>query len=97
MCINFFLFLLLLQVNIRKSVKNDEETGSSFQVKDSKTDRHGNQMPIVRKSKLLIVDLAGSERIDKSGLLLLHTYQFILISYLTSSHIGCFWEVGILW
>ncbi|KAH0713899.1 hypothetical protein KY289_009858 [Solanum tuberosum] len=57
----------ILMVNIRKSVKNDEETGSSFQEKDSKTDRHGNQMPIVRKSKLLIVDLAGSERIDKSG------------------------------
>ncbi|XP_004250053.1 kinesin-like protein KIN-UC isoform X1 [Solanum lycopersicum] len=57
----------ILMVNIRKSVKNDEETDSSFQEKDSKTDRHGNQMPIVRKSKLLIVDLAGSERIDKSG------------------------------
>ncbi|XP_049372263.1 kinesin-like protein KIN-UC isoform X2 [Solanum verrucosum] len=57
----------ILMVNIRKSVKNDEETGSSLQEKDSKTDRHGNQMPIVRKSKLLIVDLAGSERIDKSG------------------------------
>ncbi|MCD7455401.1 hypothetical protein HAX54_028050 [Datura stramonium] len=57
----------ILMVNIRKSVKNDEETGSSFQEKDSKTDRHGNQIPIVRKSKLLIVDLAGSERIDKSG------------------------------
>ncbi|XP_055829931.1 kinesin-like protein KIN-UC isoform X1 [Solanum dulcamara] len=57
----------ILMVNIHKSVKNDEETGSSFQAKDSKTDRHGNQMPIVRKSKLLIVDLAGSERIDKSG------------------------------
>lgn len=57
----------ILMVNIRKSVNNDEETGSSFQEKDSKTDRHGNQMPIVRKSKLLIVDLAGSERIDKSG------------------------------
>ncbi|XP_016551215.2 kinesin-like protein KIN-UC isoform X1 [Capsicum annuum] len=57
----------ILMVNIRKSVKNDEETGSSFQENDSKTDRHGNQIPIVRKSKLLIVDLAGSERIDKSG------------------------------
>ncbi|WMV53418.1 hypothetical protein MTR67_046803 [Solanum verrucosum] len=57
----------ILMVNIRKSVKNDDETGSSLQEKDSKTDRHGNQMPIVRKSKLLIVDLAGSERIDKSG------------------------------
>ncbi|XP_049378584.1 kinesin-like protein KIN-UC isoform X1 [Solanum stenotomum] len=57
----------ILMVNIRKSVKNDEETGSSLQEKDSKTDRHGNQMPLVRKSKLLIVDLAGSERIDKSG------------------------------
>lgn len=90
-------FSFFLQVNIRKSVKNDEETGSSLQEKDSKTDRHGNQMPIVRKSKLLIVDLAGSERIDKSGLLLFHTNQFFLISYLTSSHIGCFWEVGILW
>lgn len=57
----------ILVVNIRKSVKNDEETASSFQEKDSKTGRHGNQIPIVRKSKLLIVDLAGSERIDKSG------------------------------
>ncbi|XP_009588080.1 kinesin-like protein KIN-UC isoform X2 [Nicotiana tomentosiformis] len=57
----------ILMVNIRKSVKNDEETDSSFGEKDSKTDRHGNQIPIVRKSKLLIVDLAGSERIDKSG------------------------------
>ncbi|KAK4367067.1 hypothetical protein RND71_014947 [Anisodus tanguticus] len=57
----------ILMVNIRKSVKSDEEPGSSFQEKDRKTDRHGNQIPIVRKSKLLIVDLAGSERIDKSG------------------------------
>ncbi|XP_070001732.1 kinesin-like protein KIN-UC isoform X1 [Nicotiana tabacum] len=57
----------ILMVNIRKSVKIDEETDSSFGEKDSKTDRHGNQIPIVRKSKLLIVDLAGSERIDKSG------------------------------
>ncbi|XP_060184527.1 kinesin-like protein KIN-UC isoform X1 [Lycium barbarum] len=57
----------ILMVNIRKSVKNDEKTGSAFQEKDSKTDKHGNQIPIVRKSKLLIVDLAGSERIDKSG------------------------------
>ncbi|KAM3283007.1 kinesin-like protein KIN-UC isoform X1 [Capsicum chacoense] len=57
----------ILMVNIRKSVKNDEEIGSSFQENYSKIDRHGNQIPIVRKSKLLIVDLAGSERIDKSG------------------------------
>lgn len=66
-------WLILLQVNIRKSVKIDEETDSSFGEKDSKTDRHGNQIPIVRKSKLLIVDLAGSERIDKSGLLFLYS------------------------
>lgn len=71
-----------MQVNIRKSVKNDEETSSSFQEKDSKTDRHGTQMPIVRKSKLLIVDLAGSERIDKSGLLLFHSHLSVIFDFL---------------
>ncbi|XP_031105853.1 kinesin-like protein KIN-UC isoform X2 [Ipomoea triloba] len=57
----------ILMVSVRRSVKNREESDFSFKEKYSKTDRHGNDIPIVRKSKLLIVDLAGSERLDKSG------------------------------
>nr|GMC76196.1 armadillo repeat-containing kinesin-like protein 1 isoform X2 [Ipomoea batatas] len=57
----------ILMVSVRRSVKNREESDFSFKEKYSKVDRHGNDIPIVRKSKLLIVDLAGSERLDKSG------------------------------
>ncbi|XWS66204.1 hypothetical protein CRYUN_Cryun05aG0179700 [Craigia yunnanensis] len=67
----------ILMVYIRKSVPEKVEDDISSQDKKTKSN-----LPVVRKSKLLIVDLAGSERLDKSGSegLLLEEAKFINLS-----------------
>ncbi|XP_044508679.1 kinesin-like protein KIN-UC isoform X5 [Mangifera indica] len=56
----------ILMVYVRRSIQENVNEITSQQ-KGTRTDLPGSNIPIVRKSKLLIVDLAGSERIDKSG------------------------------
>ncbi|XVF75592.1 hypothetical protein PTKIN_Ptkin13bG0199200 [Pterospermum kingtungense] len=67
----------ILMVFIRRSVPEKVEDDISSQDKRTKSN-----LPVVRKSKLLIVDLAGSERLDKSGSegLLLEEAKFINLS-----------------
>ncbi|XVF23536.1 hypothetical protein REPUB_Repub13aG0047000 [Reevesia pubescens] len=67
----------ILMVYIRRSAPEKVEDDISSQ--DTKTK---SNLPVVRKSKLLIVDLAGSERLDKSGSegLLLEEARFINLS-----------------
>ncbi|XP_022765450.1 kinesin-like protein KIN-UC [Durio zibethinus] len=67
----------ILMVYIRRSVPEKVEDDISSQDKKTKSN-----LPVVRKSKLLIVDLAGSERLDKSGSegLLLEEAKFINLS-----------------
>ncbi|XVE68813.1 hypothetical protein DITRI_Ditri09bG0100200 [Diplodiscus trichospermus] len=67
----------ILMVYIRRSVPEKVEDDIISQDKKSRSN-----LPVVRKSKLLIVDLAGSERIDKSGSegLLLEEAKFINLS-----------------
>ncbi|XP_021295517.1 kinesin-like protein KIN-UC isoform X1 [Herrania umbratica] len=67
----------ILMVYIRRSVPEKAEDDISSQDKKTKSN-----LPVVRKSKLLIVDLAGSERLDKSGSegLLLEEAKFINLS-----------------
>lgn len=57
----------ILMVHLRQSAHEPDESGISSKDIDGKMERPGNQIPIIRKSKLLLVDLAGSERLDKSG------------------------------
>ncbi|XWS56402.1 hypothetical protein CRYUN_Cryun09bG0082600 [Craigia yunnanensis] len=67
----------ILMVYIRRSVPEKVEEDISSQDKKTKSN-----LPVVRKSKLLIVDLSGSERLDKSGSegLLLEEAKFINLS-----------------
>ncbi|XWS75191.1 hypothetical protein CRYUN_Cryun01aG0064100 [Craigia yunnanensis] len=67
----------ILMVSIRRSVPEKVQDDISSQDKKTKSN-----LPVVRKSKLLIVDLAGSERLDKSGSegLLLEEAKFINLS-----------------
>lgn len=51
----------ILMVYIRRSIHKKAEDEVSTARKETR------ELPVVRKSKLLIVDLAGSERLDKSG------------------------------
>lgn len=53
---------------MRRSAHEPDESHKSSKDMDGKLERPGNQIPTIRKSKLLLVDLAGSERLDKSGL-----------------------------
>jgi len=65
---------LLLQVQVKKAVKNKDlsiENGNGASHK-------GMRAPTIRRSKLLIVDLAGSERVDKSGLFF--NFFFVLLA-----------------
>ncbi|KAE7997005.1 hypothetical protein FH972_001680 [Carpinus fangiana] len=58
----------ILTVYVRRSVHEKVNDEIISREKGNRSDLFdGNNVPIVRKSKLLIVDLAGSERIDKSG------------------------------
>ncbi|XP_041022574.1 kinesin-like protein KIN-UC isoform X2 [Juglans microcarpa x Juglans regia] len=73
----------ILMVHIRRAVNEKVNFGINSQEKGSISDLFdGKDIPIVRKSKLLIVDLAGSERIDKSGSegVLLEEAKFINLS-----------------
>ncbi|KAG8480555.1 hypothetical protein CXB51_024589 [Gossypium anomalum] len=67
----------ILMVYIRRSVPEKVEDDINSQDRKTKSN-----LPLVRKSKLLIVDLAGSERLDKSGSegLLLEEAKFINLS-----------------
>ncbi|TYJ16049.1 hypothetical protein E1A91_A10G223700v1 [Gossypium mustelinum] len=67
----------ILMVYIRRSVPEKVEDYINSQDRKTKSN-----LPLVRKSKLLIVDLAGSERLDKSGSegLLLEEAKFINLS-----------------
>ncbi|XVE75408.1 hypothetical protein DITRI_Ditri12bG0091700 [Diplodiscus trichospermus] len=67
----------ILMVSVRRSAP--EKVEDDISSRDKKT---RSNLPVVRKSKLLIVDLAGSERLGKSGSegLLLEEAKFINLS-----------------
>lgn len=63
-----FLLLGVLQVTVKKLVKESSEELLVSDSVDNLFCGRDFSVPTVRRSKLVVVDLAGSERIDKSGL-----------------------------
>ncbi|KAF5742558.1 Armadillo/beta-catenin repeat family protein / kinesin motor family protein isoform 1 [Tripterygium wilfordii] len=58
----------ILMVYVRRYIHENAQDQIAFQEKDTRLNScGGTDLPVIRKSKLLIVDLAGSERLDKSG------------------------------